>query len=396
MGDTESLAAGLAEFGLSQYEARAYVALLAEGTATAGELAYRAEIPRTKVYPVMLRLEKKGLATVGGKKPVTCSAVPPEESLEGSIKAQIDKVNSMNTLVSGLRSVSDGARRLRGTEERKYSHIGHAGVLASAQEMVGGASLSVHAVVDDAGLGVIAECAEAVVAAVRRGADVKMVITPEAIGADLMQKIPRGVEVRIARSGHNCMILDGAGVLVLGGDAGRAAALESSPIVGADLERAFEMLWEDAIPAGPLLSLGNDAAQEAYRAIVLVGRAGLGHALGSAITRTRGGMAALLDDNGIDMGGRKLDDVICLANAAVRATCDGHVSVDEKSGSILVESGLNSGHSLPWARIIEGYLESHGVKTRLVYQAGARRGERVHIKMAGAKRGAASGHKSGQ
>ncbi len=396
MGVAESLAAGLAEFGLSQYEARAYVALLAKGTATAGELAYRAEIPRTKVYPVMLRLEKRGLATVGNKKPVTCSAVPPEESLEGSIKMQIDKVNSMNSLVSGLRSVSDGARRLRGTEERKYSHVGHAGVLASAQEMVGGASSSMHAVVDDAGLGVIVECVEVIIAAVRRGVDVRIITTPDAIGTEPMQKIPRSVKVRIARSGHNCMILDGTGVLILGGDAGRAAALESSPIVGGDLERAFELLWEDAIPAAPLSSLGHDAAQEAYRAIVLVDKAGLGHALGSAITRTKGGMAALLKDNGIDISGRNLDDVVCLANAAIRATCDGRVSVDEKSGSILVESDLNSGHSLPWASMIEGYLESHGVKTRLVYQAGPKRGERVHIKMAGRRRNAANGQQSGQ
>ncbi|RNJ73348.1 MAG: TrmB family transcriptional regulator [Thaumarchaeota archaeon S14] len=114
----------MAEFGLGQYEARAYVALLSGGTATAGELAYRAEIPRTKVYPVMMRLERKGLATVGGQKPVTCSAVPPSESLEEAIRAQIEKVNSMNALVSGLRAVSDGARRLRGAEERKYTHVG--------------------------------------------------------------------------------------------------------------------------------------------------------------------------------------------------------------------------------------------------------------------------------
>jgi len=45
----------LEEFGLSSYEARAYVTLITKGTISASELAYYAELPRTKVYPVLLK-----------------------------------------------------------------------------------------------------------------------------------------------------------------------------------------------------------------------------------------------------------------------------------------------------------------------------------------------------
>lgn len=391
MADAGELASGLAEFGLGQYEARAYVALLAGGTATAGELAYRAEIPRTKAYPVMMRLERKGLATVGGGKPVTCSAIPPGESLEEAIKAQIEKVNSMNALVSGLRAVSDGARRLRGAEERRYTHVGHSGVLARAQGMAASVASSAHAMVDDAGLGVMAECGEALAAARRRGADVRVISSPESIGTEAMASMPRGIELRISGTGHNCVVLDGSAVLVLGGEAGRAAALESSAILGGDLERAFESAWAGAVPAAPLAALGGGAAREAYDAIIAIGEAGLGSAMASEISRKPRRMAALLEERGIALGERSLDDVICMADAAVRATCGGSVSLDEKGGSIMVESGVNSGRSLPWARIIEEYLGSRGVRTRTVYQARARRGERVHIKM---PRRAAAAHKT--
>lgn len=383
MADAGELAAGLAEFGLGQYEARAYVALLSGGTATAGELAYRAEIPRTKVYPVMMRLERKGLATVGGQKPVTCSAVPPSESLEEAIRTQIEKVNSMNALVSGLRAVSDGARRLRGAEERKYTHVGHAGVLARAREMAASAASSAHAMVDDAGLGVVSECGAELVAARRGGADVRVIASPDSIGTEALASMPRGIDLRIAWPGHNCVVFDGSGVIVLGGEAGRAAALESSAILGGDLERAFESAWDRAVPAAPLAALEGGAAREAYDAIVVLGEAGLGSALASEISRKPRRMAALLEERGIGLGERSLGDVIGMADAAVRATCGGSVSLDEKGGSIMVESGVNSGSSLPWARIIEEYLGSRGVRTRTVYQARARRGERVHIKMSG-------------
>ena len=45
------LTVSLEEFGLSKYEAQAYVSLIAKGTISASELAYYSEIPRTKVYP---------------------------------------------------------------------------------------------------------------------------------------------------------------------------------------------------------------------------------------------------------------------------------------------------------------------------------------------------------
>jgi len=383
MADAGELAAGLAEFGLGQYEARAYVALLVGGTATAGELAYRAEIPRTKAYPVMMRLERKGLATVGGHKPVTCSAVPPGESLEEAIRAQIEKVNSMNALVSGLRAASDGARRLRGAEERRYTHVGHAGVLARAQEMAASAASSAHAMVDDAGLGVVAECGEALSGARRRGADVRVIASPEAVGTDALASMPRGIDVRVSPTGHNCIVLDASGVLVLGGEAGLMDCKRALTDAQGDLERAFESAWAVAVPAAPLAALGGGAAREAYDAIVAIGEAGLGSALASEISRKPRRMAAILEERGIGLGGRSLGDVVCLADAAVRATCGGSVSLDGKGGSVVVESGLNSGRSLPWALIIEEYLGARGVRTRTVYQARAGRGERVHRKMSG-------------
>ena len=54
MVNEQVLTVSLEEFGLSKYEAQAYVALISKGTISASELSYYSEIPRTKVYPTLL------------------------------------------------------------------------------------------------------------------------------------------------------------------------------------------------------------------------------------------------------------------------------------------------------------------------------------------------------
>ena len=61
--------------------------------------------------------------------------------------------------------------------------------------------------------------------------------------------------------------------------------------------------------------------------------------------------------------------------------CSGHANFDENNKSVTIESKLNSGHSLPWAAIIDGYLNNQGYKTRIVLQKHHQKGEKVHIKI---------------
>jgi len=82
MGKERNITVSLEEFGLSRYEARAYVALITKGTISASELAYYAELPRTKVYPVLIKLEKKKLAIISKSKPIMCTAIAPEDAFD--------------------------------------------------------------------------------------------------------------------------------------------------------------------------------------------------------------------------------------------------------------------------------------------------------------------------
>lgn len=381
MPNDASLTVSLAEFGLGKYEAQAYVTLLTKGPMSASDLAYYAKMPRTKVYPVLLRLEKKHLATMTRGKPVMCSAMAPHESFDEAIGEQINKVNAMNSLVEELKTLCEGAKHQRGTQKRKYLHISHSKVLEHTQAMIQSAGSTIHGAVDPYGLDLLSECSTALAAATRRGVKTMIMATPATIGSPELRNIARIADVRISELEQNCVVFDGTSVLIAGGKAGKAALFESSEILGGEQDRMFASLWTSAIDTDALTVISKPTAQEAYRAIRLVEKMGLNHTLCSVISSKNAGMFALLEDNGIHLQNRNIEDVVTLVDAAVRTTCSGSVLHDSKNAKILVESKLNHGHSLPWARIIEGYLDASGIRARLVYRRLARRGEQVHIKM---------------
>lgn len=381
MPDDTALTVSLAEFGLGKYEAQAYVTLLTKGRISASDLAYYSGMPRTKVYPVLRRLEKKRLATMTQTKPVMCSAVVPQESFDEIIAEQINKVNAMNSLVDDLKTLCSDAKRNRGTQERKYVHISHSEALRSTQEMIRKTRTSIRIIADASGLGLLSECSSTLAGAARKGVKIMMILSQQTIGTAEMHRIARIANVRISEIEQNSMVFDGANVLIAGGKAGKVALFESSTILAAEQERLFESAWKLAVSTDALTLIPKTLAQEAYRAIRLVEKTGLYHTLYAAKSGKPEGIMALLDSNGIRLRGRKLDDVIAFVDAAVQTVCSGSVTHDAKTSRILVSSALNSGHSLPWAHIIDEYLDASGIKTRLVYQKRARRGEQVHIKM---------------
>ncbi len=160
MGKERNITVSLEEFGLSRYEARAYIALITKGTISASELAYYAELPRTKVYPVLIKLEKKKLAIISKSKPIMCTAIAPEDAFDEIIHEQIDKVNGMNTLVTNLKKVSEDTKKSQGSEEKRYFHLNVNNVLNQLRRMIEGSKSSIQIMADPWGLNLLAECKE--------------------------------------------------------------------------------------------------------------------------------------------------------------------------------------------------------------------------------------------
>ncbi len=63
-------------FGLTEYQARVYLALLDLSTATASQIPALSRVPRTRIYATMQQLHAKGLVQILPEKPVRYKAVP--------------------------------------------------------------------------------------------------------------------------------------------------------------------------------------------------------------------------------------------------------------------------------------------------------------------------------
>jgi len=66
----------LMDHGLTEYQARVYLALLDMGTATASQIPPLSKVPRTRIYATMQQLHEKGLVQILPETPLRYKAVP--------------------------------------------------------------------------------------------------------------------------------------------------------------------------------------------------------------------------------------------------------------------------------------------------------------------------------
>jgi len=382
MANEQVLTVSLEEFGLSKYESQAYIALISKGTISASELAYYSEIPRTKIYPTLLKLESKKLAIISKSKPIMCTAISPEDAFDEVIHEQINKVNAMNTLVSNLKKASEKSRKSRGSEEKRYFHISTNKVLSQLQTMIGGSKSSIKIMTDQGGLGLLAECKEQLSGVVRRNLDIKLIIPTSQIGSETYRVIPVGVEIRTSEIAQNCFIFDETELLIINNNNGKGAIFSSTEILGIHQEKVFSSIWKNAIKTKVVADMTKTEAQEIFKIIKIINEAGLMYILNSTmISKKELDMLKLLEKNGINLKSKSLDDVIDIIDAIIQITCSGHINFEANSKNITIESKLSSGHSLPWVSILEGYLKKQGYKTRTIYQNNSNKGEKIHIKI---------------
>ena len=91
----------LKAIGLTEYEAKAYVALLRYGTLTADKISEMAHIPLPRVYDTITELQRKGFVLVSKTRPKVFKAVPAATALDRFVETQN---KHMNTQFEGLRS----------------------------------------------------------------------------------------------------------------------------------------------------------------------------------------------------------------------------------------------------------------------------------------------------
>ena len=94
----------LRSIGLNLYERKIFVALLARGVATAGELSQIANVPRSRSYDILESLAEKGCVVVQPSKPIRYVALAPEDALERTKKNLSRKHEEMMERIDSLKN----------------------------------------------------------------------------------------------------------------------------------------------------------------------------------------------------------------------------------------------------------------------------------------------------
>jgi len=92
----------LLRLGLSEYEAKAYIATVALGEGTIKEISDESKVPRSRAYDVMERLLEKGFVEAGNTVPRCYRANEPAEALDHLIG---DIESSRNEVVKHLEEI---------------------------------------------------------------------------------------------------------------------------------------------------------------------------------------------------------------------------------------------------------------------------------------------------
>jgi sugar-specific transcriptional regulator TrmB len=127
----------LVKIGFSEYEAKAYIALLRESPVTGYQIAKLSGVPRSMIYEVLGKLTTRGAAmTLRQEGSTKYAPVPAEEFLAQLEREQEELITSLRDDLATLDSASD--------LEYVWNIMGHENIMAKAEEMIDQASERIY------------------------------------------------------------------------------------------------------------------------------------------------------------------------------------------------------------------------------------------------------------
>ena len=95
----------LKEHGLTDYQARAYLALLELNTASANKIPATSRVPRTKIYGIMRQLHDKGLVQIIPETPLKYKAVPFNRFLKRRVSQLKEEAEELDQSIDSLTEI---------------------------------------------------------------------------------------------------------------------------------------------------------------------------------------------------------------------------------------------------------------------------------------------------
>lgn len=243
---SEKVKSALGDLGLTEYETRAYIGLVSTGPTTAGDLSDVSNVPYSRIYNVLSKLEEKGWIESQSGRPARYRAKPPSETLS------LVKLKKEEEIKRASETIEQELEPLYEEEEAEvekpdiWTIRGSRELLGRIKEMLADAEMSILVTLPS--LGKDFDGIEDYIPLLdRNGLDVRVLMS---VDKKLLQAFDSlsNAEVRVREPLFGGgVIVDGKEVLLILESEGRILGIWSEEIGLAKFAKEyFEYLWSDS------------------------------------------------------------------------------------------------------------------------------------------------------
>ncbi|TVP41220.1 hypothetical protein NARC_40183 [Candidatus Nitrosocosmicus arcticus] len=232
---------GLEELGLSQYEASAYYSLLGKGMISATEIAYYSNLPRTKIYFILKKLEKKNLVFINYQKPLMFRALSPKESFGNILSKYENRIKSLKKIIESLQQINENGLKNKGIEEKRYLVLNQFSTDSKIIELIKNTNESIDISLNHWGNVILNASKEEILKAIYRGVKVRILF--DFMCRDESIILPNAIDKRRAKISTNMFIFDTNTMIIINNDGTKSAYFDSHEIFVPTLVSQFNDTW---------------------------------------------------------------------------------------------------------------------------------------------------------
>ncbi|MHA1247259.1 MAG: TrmB family transcriptional regulator [Candidatus Thorarchaeota archaeon] len=246
---SETALKALRELGLTEYETAAYLALVQGGQMAASDVSQKSQVPYSRIYDVLGRLEEKGFIQIQRGRPTMYVAKAPVEVVKLVRLSWEERMErSSRIVVEELQPLYE--RETKVTTRDVFVIHGRAAILAKAIAMIESAREEIKLSLPGLDMGV-----EELDAIIEKMLDVRaphVYILTSKVDESLVPLIPERYEVRTRDRVFGAgLVCDTRETLIMLTATGQAQFLGvySNHVVFASMAGAyFDSLWTDSVP----------------------------------------------------------------------------------------------------------------------------------------------------
>jgi sugar-specific transcriptional regulator TrmB len=374
------LVGNLEEFGLSKYESMAYITLVSKGTLGASEVAYYSNLPRTKIYTTLKKLERKKLSTVSSQKPMIATATAPSEAFGDIISLQEKRLTNMHGILDNLKKLRyDG---IKSHEEKKYLIMDPKVVVKKINELIASTKSNIDLILDSWGCNVVSQCKTSLSESIRKGVKINMLIGIQSIINDSIGTFPNGIEIRSDNVSGTILIFDSKKTIFIDSTNGKASLILTTDPFGTSYIKLFDEKWKKALKINPAM-LNNVVRKEALILSKMVEN-DLSQMLLDLSIKQENDYGSVIDEIekiGGDINCRTIEEVISIIDYALKLSYSGYINYENQRNMLKIHFDSKEKSIVPWALVIVAYIKKFGNDAKIIYDHKESKASTLYIQL---------------